>query len=209
MVYKEPALAWSPQFVLDALPSVRIIHIYRDGRDCANSLVRTYDVLTDKRLCDLRGSEVRLGRPYDPTGSDPRYVPWWVDDARADTFMKASPYGRASWMWAVMVERCRNIFSSRHATRQAAVLEIRYEDLVSEPHTWGPVVLDFLGGTPSQAFEKVLNEARTTSIGSYKRRDPCEVAEAERIAGAQLDRYGYPASPVSGIKVSAHNDGIA
>jgi len=65
MVYKEPVFSFAPEFVLDALPDARVIHIYRNGRDCANSLVDTYDILTDEKLSSPRNAEVRLGRPYD------------------------------------------------------------------------------------------------------------------------------------------------
>jgi hypothetical protein len=97
-VYKEPFLSLAPEFVFDALPDAKVIYIYRDGRDVANSLVESYDVLTDQELTHLRSTEMRLGRSYDE-----RYVPWWVAEGRDDQFIESSPYVRASWMWAYMV----------------------------------------------------------------------------------------------------------
>ena len=85
-VYKEPFLSLAPGYVLDAFPDARIIHIVRDGRDCANSLVHTYDVLTDEKLTHLRGSEMRLGRKVDD-----RYVPWWVEEGKMRRSSKAPP----------------------------------------------------------------------------------------------------------------------
>ena len=92
MVYREPFLSFAPEFTYHALLNCRIIHIYRDGRDCADSLVRSYDVLTDEKLTTLRTSEMPLGRKYDH-----RYVPWWVEDEREDEFLACTPYIRAIW----------------------------------------------------------------------------------------------------------------
>lgn len=191
MVYKEPALGWAPRFVMDAFPDAPLIHIYRDGRDVANSLVRSYNVLTDDSLRTLKGSEVRIGRPYDPSGRDPRYVPWWVDDADADAFMRAAPYVRAAWMWATIVRRCHEAFAEAQAQNRNPVLQIRYEDLVTDPKTHGHRALEFLGGRPTRRFEAILDKTYTSSIGSYARRNPNEVAAAERVAEAELRRYGY------------------
>jgi hypothetical protein len=184
MIYKEPFLSFAPQFVLDAFPEAQIIHIFRDGRDVANSLVRSYDVLSDERLTHLRGSEMRLGRPYDE-----RLVPWWVEPGRDADFMTASPYVRAIWMWKAMVRRCHEAFSDSEARER--VLLLRYEDLMRAPLDEGQRVLDHIGLPASRVFHRRLREAHTNSIGAYRRRDPAEVAAAERIAGDELALYGY------------------
>ena len=69
-VYKEPFFALAPELVAAGLPDAKILYIYRDGRDVANSLVDSYDVLTDEKLTDLRSTEARLGRRHED-----RYVP--------------------------------------------------------------------------------------------------------------------------------------
>ncbi len=186
LIYKEPFLAFAPDFVCDALPEAKIIHIYRDGRDCANSLVRTYNVLTDDSLTHLLGAEMRLGRKVDD-----RYVPWWVEAGREDEFLAASPYGRAIWMWAYMTRRCHTVFSSPEVAASGRVLQLRYEDFVQAPDVHGRRILEHLDLEPSRSFLRRLGTAHAGSIGKHERRSDAEIEEAERIAGAELALYGY------------------
>lgn len=186
IIYKEPFLAMAPDFVGRALPEAKIIHIYRDGRDCADSLVRSYDVLSDEQLTHLLGSEMRLGRKYDH-----RYVPWWVEEGRDEEFMSSTPYTRAVWMWKYMARRCHDYFSEPRIQDSRRVMLLRYEDLMREPAKYGTAVLAHLGIKPTPAFLKRVRRAHTHSIGKYKRRDPNEIRAAERIAGDELALYGY------------------
>ena len=186
MVYKEPFLSLAPQFVLDALPAARIVHIVRDGRDCANSLVESYDVLTDEKLTHLKGSEMRLGRAHDA-----RYVPWWVAEGRDEEFIASTPYVRAIWMWKEMVQRCRSVFSAHAQEHPGQVLVISYEEFMRAPVSQGHRVLQHFGATPTKAFDKRIGAARTSSIGKYRARNPEEIAAAEQVAGDELQAYGY------------------
>ena len=186
MVYKEPFLSLAPQFVLDALPDARIVHIVRDGRDCANSLVESYDVLTDEKLTHLKGSEMRLGRAYDE-----RYVPWWVAEGRDEEFIASTSYVRAIWMWKEMVQRCRSVFSAHAQEHPGQVLVISYEEFMRAPVSQGRRVLQHFGATPTKAFDKRIGAARTSSIGKHRSRDPEEIAAAEQVAGEELQAYGY------------------
>jgi hypothetical protein len=186
IIYKEPFLSFAPEFVYYALPDAKIIHIYRDGRDCANSLIRTYDVLSDENLTHLMGAEMRLGRAVGEM-----YIPWWVEEGREQEFLDATPFGRAIWMWAYMVRRCDQFFSLPEVQDSGRVMLLRYEDFMQAPDVYGEKILDHLELESTKAFHRHLRTAHTGSIGKHERRRTPELEEAERIAGPELARYGY------------------
>ncbi|MCS4199746.1 sulfotransferase [Salinibacter ruber] len=70
-VYKDLFISFDPALMHRAIPNAKFIHLVRDGRDCANSLVNSYDVLTDGELTGLESTEMLIGRK-----PDHRYVPW-------------------------------------------------------------------------------------------------------------------------------------
>jgi hypothetical protein len=183
-IYKEPFLSFAPELTLASIPDAKIIYIYRDGRDVANSLVQSYDVLTDQDLTHLQSTEVRFGRQYDE-----RYVPWWVDRERQDKFMSSTPYVRAIWMWQYMVERCHRFFQEVKDDDQ--VLQVKYEDLMQQSREVANLILDHLGAKKTHAFERHLNRARTSSIGKHLRRSDDEIAAATDLAAHSLERLGY------------------
>ncbi|MDX1419448.1 MAG: sulfotransferase [Rubricoccaceae bacterium] len=183
LVFKEPFLSFAPEIVLESLPEAPVVYLLRDGRDVANSLVRTYDVLSDERLTRLTHSEMHLGRRVDH-----RYVPWWVEEGAEDDFLAAPPYVRAVWMWKAMVERCDAAFG---AAPEGRVLTVRYETFMPEPVTSGEVIAAHLGAEPTARYLGRLREAHVASIGSYRKRAPDEIAAAERVAGGTLARLGY------------------
>lgn len=186
IIYKEPFLSFAPEFTYRALPDCRILHLYRDGRDCADSLVRTYDVLTDEKLMALNTSEMPIGRKYDA-----RYVPWWVEEGREEEFLGSTPYVRAIWMWKEMVGRCHNFFSQPEVAETGRVLLVKYEDLVSDSLKFGELIANHFGTQMNRQLQKQIKKAHPQSIGIHKRRNPQEIEEAERIAQTELKLYGY------------------
>jgi hypothetical protein len=59
------------------------------------------------------------------------------------------------------------------------------------PVAQGRRVLQHFGATPTNAFDKRIGAARTSSIGKHRSRNPAEIAAAERVAGEELQAYGY------------------
>ncbi len=186
LIYKEPFLAFAPQLAYAALPQARLLYIFRDGRDVADSLVRTYGVLSDERLADLESDEVALGRKVGE-----RYVPWWVREGEEDAFLGASPFLRAVWMWREMVRRCDTFFRREDVTASGRVLHIRYEDLIAKPLEEGQRIAEHLGEPVSPMMRRRLANAHPRSVGIHARLDESEIAAAEELAGEELQGLGY------------------
>ena len=185
-IYKEPFLGFAPEMVYHALPKGKIVHIYRDGRDCADSLMRKYKVLTDEKLMTLKTAEMPFGRKVDH-----RYVPWWVENGEENNFLTASPFVRSVWMWKEIVKRCDEFFSRPEVEASGRVLLVRYEDLVKDPIEWAERIVDHLGGSMNNRIKKQFSQARESSVGIYKRLGGQEINAANKVAKAELSLYGY------------------
>jgi hypothetical protein len=101
-------------------------------------------------------------------------------------------------MWKEIVARCAGFFSREDVRASGRVLEVRYEQLVTRPDEVGSRALRHLGARPSRRALARLRTAHSRSIGVHRRRDPAEIAAAERIAGAELRRLGYEVSGPGG-----------
>ncbi len=186
LIYKEPFFSFAPDFLYRALPNCKIIYLYRDGRDCANSLVKKYDVLTNKSLRTLYTSESSLGYQYQDF-----WIPWWVSVNKASDFIEASPYIRSIWMWKEMVHHCESFFSQDSVLLSGRILKIKYEDLVHEPIVFGEKIVRYIGANFDQRLQKRFRQASVKSIGKYKNRDAEEIKAAEKIAYHELHLYNY------------------
>jgi hypothetical protein len=186
LVYKEPFLAFAPEFAYEALPTARLIYIFRDGRDVADSLVRTYDILTDEKLADLETNEVTLGRRIGV-----RYVPWWVTEGEEHAFLAATPYIRAIWMWREMIRRCQEFLDRPDVVASGRVLQVRYEDLMRDPLSQGEAIMGHLATHITPGTRKLLQTAHARSIGIHTRREEAQILDAERLAGDELEGLGY------------------
>ncbi len=199
LIYKEPFLAFCPELPYRALADSPLIYIIRDGRDVADSLVRTYDVLSDEKLSHLESAEVFIGR-----ASGQRFVPWWVGEGREDEFLDASPYVRAVWMWSVMSERCRRFFDRPEVAASGRVLRVRYEDLVSEPVAQGEAIASHLGQPLTARTRRQLQSSHPRSVGVHAHRPQQEIEQAQRIAALELGALGYPVdAPTRGAGAAA------
>ncbi|MFT7553453.1 MAG: hypothetical protein ACI9BV_003788 [Rhodothermales bacterium] len=185
VVYKEPFLSFSPGMIEEALPGVRIVHMIRDGRDCADSLVRTYGVLSDEQLASRDGVEVAVSRVWQG-----RRIPDWLPAGDEKQFLEASPFVRSVFMWREMVQKCRSASDSATADGRP-FLEVRYEDLMSDPGRTFDRMAQFMRVELNGRARKVLRSAHTQSIGNHARQSEEDRDRAWRVAGELLESYGY------------------
>jgi hypothetical protein len=161
-------LAWM-QRIQALLPEAHFIHLVRDGRDVALSVLRLMD----------RSSSGR--RPTVEHGAQ-----WWVDQLKR---------GR------------------RQAAGIKHYLEIRYEDLVTEPELtlqhvcefidlpWDPVMLRSHEGASQRLaadgekipeLRRLSRPPNTDRVGRWREEMTAEeLARVERIAGPLLQKHGY------------------
>jgi hypothetical protein len=195
LVYKEPFLAFAPELAYRAVPDARLLYISRDGRDVADSLVRSYDVLTDEKLADLDSNELHIGRRVGEL-----HAPWWVGEGETAAFLDATPYLRAVWMWREMVRRCREFFERPDVAGSGRVLHIRYEALIEDPLAQGQAIAAHLGEQLTPRVRRRLQSAHPRSLGIHRARGQAELAGAERIAGAELAALGYRLSSDASLR---------
>ena len=187
LIYKEPFLAFAPELSFAASPDSRVVYLLRDGRDVADSLIRSYDVLSDERLATLDSNEAPIGRWM----SRGLYVPWWVEPGEEERFADASPYSRALWMWKEMNLRCQAFLGRPEVRDSGRVLTVRYEDLIGDPVNEGERIADHFGLLVTRRVRRRLEEAHAGSVGIHRRLDGREIEAAEQVAGPVLASLGY------------------
>ena len=166
-VEKCPRHVFVVPFLARIFPGARFVHVVRDGRAVASSLVRT----------GWLGGESTSG-----DGTRARY---WVPADRRHTFETTSDVGRASMAWDLYV---RAGLLGRHLGPERYT-EIRYEDLLSDTVSATTRLLAFVGLPMDEAVQRFLDGVRRertaawrTELGEGSRRE-VETMAAELLAG--------------------------
>lgn len=171
-IEQTPEMAFLTPVVPLAFPDARVVHIVRDGRDVACSLL-------EKPW--LRGGSADADDAGVPYGS---YARFWVEPGRRAEFEAASDARRAAWVWR----------SYLTAARAAASIELRYEELVTDPARVGHELAAHLDAAAEPLVE-ALTGAHGASVGRYRRDLTAEQLEdVEAEAGALLRELGYVSS---------------
>jgi Sulfotransferase family len=171
-VEQTPETAFVLGAALAAYPAGRAVHLVRDGRDVACSLLERGWLSAGRG----GGDDARLAY-----GSRARF---WVEPARREEFERAGDATRAAWAWRSYVEAARSVTSPR-------VLELRYEELAADPSATAARLAPHLDVEPA-ALAAALGEVHDRSVGRFRRvLTPEQLADVEREAGGLLAALGY------------------
>ena len=170
-VEQTPETSFVLAAALHAYPEAIAVHVIRDGRDVATSLLERGWLSAERTGAD----DARL-----PFGAHARF---WVEQGREEEFARVSDATRAAWAWR------------RYATAARAVpertVEVRYEQLVADPAAAAAPVAERLGVDTALVAE-AFAQAHDTSAGRWRRDlTPEQLADVEREAGAALVELGY------------------
>ena len=170
-VEQSPETAFVLPAALHAYPQAAIVHMIRDPRDVASSL--------------LQKGWLREGRPgRDDVGE--RYghhARFWVEPERSEEFNRAGEARRAAWAWR------RYVTAARAAP--ASTVEVRYEALAADPDAASEPLAAHIGADPN-LLAQALRGMHAESVGRWHRNlTPQQVDEVEAEAAEIMLELGY------------------
>jgi hypothetical protein len=173
-VEQTPETSFVLAAALRAYPEAVAIHVVRDGRDVVTSLLERGWLSAERTGAD----DARLA-----FGAYPRF---WVEPERADEFARVSDATRAAWAWRRYVTAA-SVMPER-------TIEVRYEQLVSDPAAAAGPVAEALGVEPDLVAQRFA-QVHDRSAGRWRRDlSAGQLGDVEREAGEALVALGYALS---------------
>jgi hypothetical protein len=156
------------------LPEARFLHVVRDGRAVANSLLQ---------MPWWHG----FGGPESWTFGDlpDEYRQEWEESGRSYPVL-------AGLEWKILMDAAAK---AREAVPGVQWLEVRYEDLVAQPREWFLRILEFVGLSWNDRFGMAYSshDIRSGRSDAYRQElRPEDVKQLDRVLGGHLERLGYP-----------------
>lgn len=199
---KTPSNCLRLDFIREIFPDAQYLHIYRDARAVVHSMevvLATDHPRAAGWVPRLLGTPVwewpafagrawrtlgrrLLGRPMEFWGPRPPGWHQWVrSDPRPVVVAK-------QWLYCI-----EPVFEFRDRIDRAQWLDIKYEELVTDPLTFARRIEDFAGLAPDPAFQRHLVEnCRLDRIDAWRSHLDHEKLESIRpILQPTLDRLGY------------------
>lgn len=174
---KCPALLTEPLLIQDIFPDARFIHLVRDGRMVANSLIKLYELQVQQDI--LVQHPVFKDDHFVPYPRVPGLEGWMAEYGPRDLRTTAH-----IWDAAIrFIDGVRPQLKHFH--------EIRYEDLCAEPERHVNELLAFCDLPPPAADNAAFRErlGQVGKVSHVNRYSGFETVEA--IASDSLRRYGY------------------
>ncbi|MEM8779614.1 MAG: sulfotransferase [Cyanobacteria bacterium P01_G01_bin.49] len=180
---KTPRNCFIVDFLAQAFPNSRFIHIIRDGRDAAVSHSKQPWLLAAQATS---GKVEPGGYPYGPSAR------FWVEPGREEEFESTSDIHRCIWSWHRFTESALESATKLPPNRYH---ELRYESLVSFPNKEAKLLLDFLSiDSPESCrlFHQAVSKANPNSVGQWQRELSDEqLKQIELESGTLLRQLNY------------------
>jgi hypothetical protein len=173
-VEQTPETSFVLRAALLAYPEAIAVHVIRDGRDVATSLLERGWLSAERSGSD----DARI-----PFGA---YARFWVEPGREEEFGRASDARRSAWAWRRYVTAARAV--------PARTVEVRYEQLVADPEAAAVPVAARLG-VDAESVASAFAQVHDRSAGRWRRDlTPEQLADVEREVGGTLVALGYELS---------------
>jgi len=170
-VEQTPELAHLVSAIPLAFPDAVLVHIVRDGRDVACSLLEKPWLRPQQTRSDDAG--LAYGA----------YARFWVEPARREEFELVSDARRAAWAWRSYLTAARSAV--------APVVEVRYERLAERPGEVAEALATELEA-PREELTAALARVHGSSVGRYRQDlDEEQLADVLVEAGDLLAELGY------------------
>lgn len=170
-VEQSPETAFVLMAAVRAYPQAAVVHMIRDPRDVAASLLQKGWLKTE------RSGRDDVGEAY---GGHARF---WVEASRLAEFDAASEARRAGWAWRSYVTAARSA--------PANTVEFRYEELAGDPAEVSRALAAHIGGDPV-LLAGALSDMHAESVRRWERNlTPEQVADVEAEAGDLMHTLGY------------------
>jgi len=183
LVDKTPRNIFVAETLKRVFPDAKFIHVIRDGRDVACSLLKK-----PWHVESSAGSQKREpgGYLYGP------YPHFYIERERVDEYICTTDLHRCIWVWKRHVEKGKEL---EKMLSPSDFNTVRYEELVQQPSAVVKKLLLFLEEYTIRGYERAMEVARTAhadSVGRWRKElDEKALELIYREAGDLLREYGY------------------
>jgi len=170
-----------------AYPEARFVHLVRDARDVACSLIERGWLRSGPAGAKARATGTEADDAGQPFGD---YTRFWVERGRSEKFGSVSEARRCAWAWRRYTDA-----ALKHADQIGAerVPRVRYERLAEHSTEVAAELASFLGAEDRLAeFETALGKVHSRSLGRWREDlTPEQLADVELEAGPLMTRLDY------------------
>ena len=180
---KTPRNCFLIDFLYQAFPDAKFIHIIRDGRDAA---------LSHSKKPWLQAASAKSGRRESGGYFYGPYARFWVEPERKHEFETTSDIHRCIWAWRRHTE---TILSQAANLPRSQYYELRYEALVTTPKKEAEGLLNYLeiiNPDSRNLLHEAFARANSNSVAGWQKElSPEQLKQVETEAGSLLQRLGY------------------